>query len=294
MKKFLTAVIATLSLSGAYALPLGNPTEASIYTKGIWCEEMDYTDPCDPCFSWCDAWSLRIGFYGDYVYNRNMKMTREVPNRTRKGDAQRVTLYTNAALLTLNICDCLDIFSTLGASTLTIREDLLFRATLLDFSLHDDHFSTAFSWSVGSRYTLWECGCFGIGAEAQYFRTNTELTALLATGLSPIYPKPIGAIYHEWQVGLGASYACSISCPSISLIPYLGVTYAKANLDPQEDIIDAIPFLTELQPYHNFQNDKEWSLVVGTTFTLCDVVGVSVEGRFAGEKALHVNGQFRF
>jgi len=295
MKKFLATMIAAMSLSVAYALPMGNPTAASIYTNGIWCEGSDYNDPCDPCFSWCGAWSIRLGYYGDFVYNRNL----EVDGSFQGGANQSAfctTLTTNAALITLNICDRLDIFTTLGASTLTVREAVLRDiGGIFSFEgLHDDVYATDFSWSIGGRLTLWECGCFGLGFEGQYFNAKTQLTAFEYTPFPVVNFDLPATHYQEWQLGLGASYAFTIRCPSIALIPYLGITYAQAKLGGAGAVPVPLTVLEDFQVVPNWKSAKPWSLVVGTTFTLCDVVGISVEGRFAGESALHVNGEFRF
>jgi len=274
MKNFLVVMLTTLSLTTAYALPLGNPVAASLYTDGLFCEGTACCNPCDPSFSWCDAWSVRVGFYGDYVFDRNLEydsgMNREV---------RRAQLYTNAGYLALNICNRLDLFTTLGATTLTVRQDFAEALALLDLP-----YATDFSWSLGGRVTLWECNCFGIGFEGQYFRTNTTLSQFSATLFPSVHFPAIDVSYSEWQLGLGAAYAFALSCPDISLVPYSGVTYSNVHLDG----------LITSDPLPDAHNSKDWAWVLGTTLTLCNSIGVTVEGRFAGESAVHVNGQFRF
>ncbi len=73
MKKIIFTILTILSCGGAYALPVGNPSDASLLYDGlIW--EGHCADMCDPCVTWCDAFSVRIGFYGDYVFNRHMQV----------------------------------------------------------------------------------------------------------------------------------------------------------------------------------------------------------------------------
>ncbi len=59
-----------------YALPIGNPSEASLCTQGVFFGGSN-CNTCDPCFCWFDAWSLRLGYYGDFVFNRNLRLAEE-------------------------------------------------------------------------------------------------------------------------------------------------------------------------------------------------------------------------
>ena len=49
-----------------------------------------------------------------------------------------------------------------------------------------------------------------------------------------------------------------------------------------------------LYTLNDLRSKKGWGYSVGMSLTLCDMIGVTVEGRWASEKAVSVNSQFRF
>lgn len=286
MKKLFATVLTVLTCGAAYALPVGNPCEANLFTNGVFCES-GCCDPCDPCFSWCDAWSLRVGFYGDYVFQRNLEL-----DGHDERDINNTELYTNAAYLALNICDRVDVFTTLGATQLHLKlNSNAFGATsAVDSELF---FKEDFSWSIGARATLWEYDSFCLGLEGQYFRTRPDIdyfTNDLDGSFN--YFNDADAKYHEWQIGLGVSYRFATSCPTIAFVPYMGLKWSWSKLD-SDNFAFATTNLGNLTIY-DMESKKLWGYAVGMTFTLCDMVGVNVEGRFGDEAAIAVNGQFRF
>lgn len=144
MRKLLKSVLVFAALGSAsslQALPVGNPAEPSLMIDGILWEGFG-GDPCDPCTTWCDAISLRLGYYGDYVFDRVLKtdVAKEfemgaAPTVANTGDAvtapttltnrpnpaygkhfQDAEMFTNAAFMALNIWDRFDVFCTLGAT----------------------------------------------------------------------------------------------------------------------------------------------------------------------------------
>ena len=139
MRKLLKSVLVFAALGSAsslQALPVGNPAEPSLMIDGILWEGFG-GDPCDPCTTWCDAVSLRLGYYGDYVFDRVLKTdvakdfemgkqysqdattstTRETASNVAYGKHfQDAEMFTNAAFMALNIWDRFDVFCTLGAT----------------------------------------------------------------------------------------------------------------------------------------------------------------------------------
>ena len=116
MKKLFATLLTVMACSAAHALPVGNPSDASLLCDGLlW--EGHCGDPCDPCLSWSDAFSIRVGFYGDYVFNRHLKGD----HRIRK-QIDHTKLITNAALITANFWDRFDVFTTLGATKLFMEQ----------------------------------------------------------------------------------------------------------------------------------------------------------------------------
>lgn len=301
MKKLLKSALlfAVGSTASLQALPVGNPAEPSLLIDGtMW--EGTSGDPCDPCATWCDAISIRAGFYGDYVFDRVLKtdVTKTVEDMAAaptQSDTQTTGIAgtatntavsranaaygkhihdaewnTNAAYLALNIWDRFDVFCTLGASSGYFKAGSDAFSVVGLFGLHETtvantnrpnvfltqgvvelYTDTSFSWSIGARGALWECGCATLGAEFQYAQSKPKVETLnvLCTPAqftvhkprgykNQALPLPEGAgtdaatdtksatiQYHEWQAGLALSYRLNM------LVPYLGVKWSRASFD---------------------------------------------------------------
>ncbi|MBX6687202.1 porin [Chlamydia gallinacea] len=304
MKKLLKSALlfAVGSTASLQALPVGNPAEPSLLIDGtMW--EGTSGDPCDPCATWCDAISIRAGFYGDYVFDRVLKTdttktvedmaaapTNPIQGATggTTGAGNTVTTAasranvaygkhihdaewaTNAAYLALNIWDRFDVFCTLGASSGYFKAGSDAFSVVGLFGLSNTQVSpsdipnvfltqgvvelytdTSFSWSIGARGALWECGCATLGAEFQYAQSKPKVETLnvLCTPAQFTVHKPRGyknqafplpenagtdaatdtksatIQYHEWQAGLALSYRLNM------LVPYLGVKWSRASFD---------------------------------------------------------------
>lgn len=300
MKKLLKSALlfAVGSTASLQALPVGNPAEPSLLIDGtMW--EGTSGDPCDPCATWCDAISIRAGFYGDYVFDRVLKTdtTKTVEDMaealttststtagvdtataaTRDNAAYGKHIHdaewaTNAAYLALNIWDRFDVFCTLGASSGYFKAGSdafsvvgLFGTNaaaatsingkrpnvFLTQGVVELYTDTSFSWSIGARGALWECGCATLGAEFQYAQSKPKVETLnvLCTPAQFTVHKPRGykntpfplptdagteaaantksatIQYHEWQAGLALSYRLNM------LVPYLGVKWSRASFD---------------------------------------------------------------
>lgn len=288
MKKLSVTLLTLLSCGAVYALPVGNPSEGSLFLSGI-CLEPSCCEPCDPCFTWFNAMSLRIGFAGDYVFNRHLEV-----GHHGGGDIDNTTLNSNSAYLALNFCDRFDIFSRLGASRLHIKTDATSWGALS--SLESElGFETYFSWSLGGRISLWQWNCFTLGIEGEYFQTRPDIDYFLNynDGVLTYFDDP-RAQYSEWQVGLGVSYRFATSCPTFAFVPYAAVKWANSNLDLDDFQFTIQSPTVQTLRFRDLDAKKRWGYAIGVSFTMCDRLGVTVEGRFADEKALYVNGQFRF
>ena len=120
MKRIRALGLFLLASYAAYALPLGNPSEASMMREPVLSR-----DSCakfcqyfaKPGVALCDAFSVRLGFYGDYVFNRHLQARDE---NDHNPDIEHFHLYTNAAYIAANFYDRIDIFGTLGASSMRL------------------------------------------------------------------------------------------------------------------------------------------------------------------------------
>lgn len=287
MKKLFVTALAILASGAAYALPVGNPCEASLLCDGLFFEG-DCCDPCDPCMSWCDAFSFRLGFYGDYVFNRNLRVRSD-----DDGEGSRVEhtkLFTNAGYIALNFWNRADIFGTVGTT------NFCFDTNVDPFSITGNNATSRLelessaacpSWSVGARATLWECGCTCLGIEGQYFRAKPRTKRITQAALLSVYPDDFySTTYKEWQVGLGISHRINF------LVPYVAVKWSGARWDLNNQIFDLDPLDTII--LRDLRNHKRWGYAVGVSLVDCEKAALTVEGRFADEKAVYVNGQVRF
>lgn len=286
MKKLIATVLTILSCGAAYALPLGNPSEASLLCDGMFIEGTHY-DFCQAGVSWCDAFSLRVGYYGDFVFDRHL----EVDDANRGDDIEDTKIFTNAAYVAANFWDVLDIFATFGGTNFYINTNA-FSFGGPNSQRFDLETETDFSWSVGLRLTFWECGCTSFGAEAQYFYTKPHITRVTVAETNSIYPDNyIHLKYQEWQLGFGVSHRIW------NLVPYFGAKFSgvKADFgDANLSIFDPGTESTITIVLHRLENRFEGGFVLGVSLVDCERMALTVEARFPDEKAIYVNGQIRF
>lgn len=273
MKYFLSAIFSLL-MNATYALPVGNPSEASLCHFPEVCEEA-----CG-----CDHFRFGIGFYGDYVFNRHMETVHGKEIDTTK-------LFTNAGYLVVNFCERVDVFSTLGVSRLCLNTSLVAFNSVDPHPLFEIESGSAFSYSVGARATLLRYRCLSLGMEGQYFATRPNIKRMYIAAGAVSYPDDVlKTRYSEWQVGTGISYQYNEF-----FVPYVAVKYSRSHwkLDNGKRFIIESNTNTFL---FNLNNHKHWGYAVGLTFCppLCAQLSVTAEGRFGDEKALYINGQMRF
>ncbi len=200
------------------------------------------------------------------------------PNVALHKNITQTELYTNAGYLTLNIWDRFDLFCTLGTTNAYIKgSSAAFNLIGLIGGAADPGHATPgsrtrpnaditnafvelytdaeFSWSIGTRGALWECGCATLGAEFQYAQAKPQLSQInvvsnvaqfsithpkgfvgelaklplpyLQTEKSPEMSKAksVFANYNEWQVGLALSYRLNF------ISPYVGIKWSRAKID---------------------------------------------------------------
>jgi hypothetical protein len=272
MKKLLIPCLA-LFMNTLSALPVGNPSEASLFHYA--CNE-----PCPYSFL-----HYGVGFYGDYVFNRHLRTD---PGR----DVDTTKLVTNAGYLVLNFKERVDLFATLGASRISLNTSLVSFNSIDPFPLFEIESGTAFSYSIGGRATLFQYKCASLGIEGQYFSTKPDIKRVyIAAGAVSYLDKSLVTHYNEWQLGGGISYKYNPI-----FIPYIAVKYSRAHwkLADGENIIIESNTNTF---FYNLHNPRHWGYALGLTLCPCecdDKIAVTAEVRFLDEKAFYINGQMRF
>jgi major outer membrane protein len=292
MKKIISAFLCLFSSYALQALPLGNPAEPALLSRGIWFSGTGRSnDYYHSCF---DQWSFSIGYCGDFVFNRNLQI------RSGQGlDQGRVIretqLTTNAGYLSVAFWDCVEIFGTLGASRLRIHtpETSWFLAGHHEGTLLTD---THFSGSVGARALLFNWRCFSLGFEGQYFRMQPRLSHYTSEGFRATtnYFHDVSSTYCEWQVGGGLSYSLKTMQPNFVVVPYIGCKWSKLNFTTHNlSFVDGGLFGNTLTLF-DLSAHKNYGWAVGTTFAFGSQIEITIERRFADERAVSINGQVCF
>lgn len=278
-------LVICLAFGSLFALPVGNPSEASLYKYGI-CTGETKSDPCVVVFNYSDILRIKGGFYGDYVFNRHMEVYTSHDNIS---DIDQFSLMTNAGYIALNVFDWVDFFGVVGATKISITTPESSYSTgqsVMQLELTDE-----LCWSAGTHITLGRYKCFAVGLEGQYFRTMPRLDSFisLASGGVTRFNNTPKIGYSEWQVGLGASYQWQVDC--VLAVPYFAIARARSEalFNDQRFIADGVTYTLS-----NLKSKKMWGYSVGMSLVVSEMIGVTVEGRFADEKALFVNGKFRY
>jgi major outer membrane protein len=265
-----------------YGLPLRNPKEASLLSAGN----------CAPLLSCCnfgtDVIATGIGFYGDYVFDRHLKV--RTPKWKRLDEAR---VNTNAALLSIDFWKRAELFTTLGGSNLSVRSRAASfgSAAPFDFIIETE---TKFSWSVGANAILWQCGPFTLGMEAHYFRFRPKIKSARFETLNLLYPPhAVRARYEEWQIGAAIAYTYCMTDETF-FVPYIGCEGSHVSGD-FGNFTFSDPFFTTFTVHTpHFRSDKDFGYAVGLTLDGCGQWELTAEARFLNEKACHIAAKFRF
>ncbi|MFN0064923.1 MAG: hypothetical protein ACKVOH_01665 [Chlamydiales bacterium] len=266
-----------------FALPLDNPTQASFFTSGVFFDPCK-VNPCDPFFVWADAVRFRVGYYGDFVFDRRME---EIRLGDKMGSVNKASLSTNAVELVSNIYNWMEVFATFGVTNLS------YQTHAVDSGLFSRlECSPSFSWSVGGRGTLFQCGYFRLGGEGQYFRLEPDVNRFFNLGAGQVlyFNSTNHMVYEEWQIGFALS-AQFMTAARTSLVPYLGLTISQGKLllkNFQFVYNGVVHMLPDMLPR------DIWGFAMGMTCLVRDAMGITLEGRWNNETALFVNGQFRY
>lgn len=292
MKKLLCALTSLFLPLSVSALPIGNPSDPANYVENTFSTLfLRYGD------SDCNLLSYRFGYYGDFVFNRHL----EADSSRSKADYSSAKMATNAASLTVNFCELLDVFVTLGATDFQLvgmgkgfspSSPAGFTTTL--------NTSTDFSWSVGARTILYVWGNSVLGVSGQYFSTDPHITNVGVVFGRNSTSHSTTFEYKEAQVSAALSHMFCFGNSPLALIPYIGAKYARVWVNTSSITLPPItipavppgPFLISLPG--DIKNSRKFGWALGTTLRLYGNLGVTVEGQWADENAVSVTGQLRY
>ena len=282
VKKLALTTLIFLTCGAIQALPVGNPADPMLYQDNLWFGDCQWHDCTIPNGKTYDLPELHLGYYGDYVFNRRLQAKEEA------GTVELTTIFTNAGLVVVNFYDWFEFFATVGVSNFYSRSTANnTNAPGVEIELG---FSPTMSYSGGLRVPFWCCDCLYFGLEAQYFFSRTELDWLESMNNGTFTHFGHGADrngdYSEWQASIAGSYIF-VDMANFAFIPYAALQFSGVNWNLEKMGGNAIAFQDQKQ-----QRLLGWT--IGVTALFCDLLGVSVEGRFVNEKALSVLGQISF
>lgn len=290
MKKLLLPFVLFILCSSIFALPVGNPSESNMLCRGLFCRGKP---PSCPTLHIWDDFSYRMGYYGDFVFNRLIR-NHDSDNSNNSEHIKNCRILTNAAYLDLNVWKGFDIFGTLGATNFSYsgNQFAFGPITIPSSGCIRAETANAFSWSVGVRGILYEWCGMQLGMEGQFFQSELKLKKLKFNHDSTLLVRNGLHTYGqctEMQVGIGISRRFK------AFLPYIAAKWSEFEVVwrnnpspitfPNSDLSLSI---------HDLRGRKHWGMAVGCSLISCNLAALTLEGRFIDENALYVNAQFRF
>jgi hypothetical protein len=242
---------------------VGNPYLPGMLKKGIFIEKYQQI-------------SFRLGYEGDFCIDHRLKQ--KDPGIGRVDD---FSLYSNSAVLFLNMDEFIDVYGGVGAGKI----DADWRFTIDEITNRAEISSKdQFIWFIGANaiITRWGKACLGCGG--RYLMLSPTLEKIEVDGSESSNQGSIR--FREWQLNMGVSYDSGI------LIPYMGVIYdeVRASLKTVGN-----QFLSDRHSTDNhFKSRNRFGLYLGCSVTSGDIFDMQIEGRLIEEEALSLSCEFRF
>lgn len=271
MKK---CVILSTVLAGSaiFAMPVLNPAAPELATEGVF-----YCCPDD-------CWALRIGFRGDYVFDRKFKDASHT--------VDRYSLYSNEGTLTLNLWESIDIYGFVGATsqdfTSKYTDAVAIRELVGDYE-------TKTVWGVGLKAILLEwdwtrySGRSFITAAVDYETVQSANPTTITFNGIPMDVVGSGLTsnrYRETQVSLAWGHQVK------KLVPYIAAKWSSARVSTTV-VTFSDPFGHDLT-YEGMKSCNHWGWALGVTLVDVARMTISAEARFVDESAMTVTGSLRF
>ena len=223
-------------------------------------------------------WSFRAGYLSDYVYRSKFKDEFHFPNVTES--SSYIKLSTDAALITLNIKNALDLYAMGGSARLQLD--------------HEVFTNQQPAWGVGGKFIIFKSGCLRVGADFKYFETDQKPLYFVSDGMAYNVESDFKLRYTEMQAAVGMSYRIPL------LSPYVQVTYLISKLEPD-------PYIATVRmpqaEYADMPVDivsksvigqRRWGLAIGATIVSGNKGSITLESRMFNQNAVDVNGEIRF
>jgi len=266
------------------ALPLNNPEISSLTCDGVF-----FNSDCGTPMLTCDTLSVRIGYYGDFIFNNYMKVGND-----DRGSIRLSRIYTNGGEIDFNFWNRIEAFGVLGVSNIVIQAPISNFAVVGSpvNSLLCIESTSDFAWSVGLRGTLCQCGRLAFGVEGQYYRTTPDINYIADNfNTTSNYVNGVDLTYSSWQVALGATYEiCLTSC--FSFLPYASIAGSGGWIDMNDKRVLLTEQNTTIELF-DLEKERNFGYGFGGTLVGGERIMITAEGRFAYEKALFISVQMR-
>ncbi len=266
MKKLIALAICLgfiLSVSAAYAAPVGNIAAPSILKKGLVMKD-EKSD-----------WGIIADANTDLTWDMNLKR--------QDNDTEYYFYGSKIGLLLMNRFIP---YAVLGGGeakkqTFKINSDKVRWQTDFDFV-----------WAVGGTALIYSTepgqvgeGILSFGADGSYRQSHLKLDSVVLNGVShkKDAPEMTSAKYEleQWQIALEVAYEYK------QIVPYVGAKYSDATGE-------ATATISGSSFKNDFENEDNVGIFVGSDILINDSMTLNVEGRFIDETALSLAGTVRF
>lgn len=218
---------------------------------------------------------LRVGYLSDWLYYQ--KYRTEFPSPGTHPPSNYTKLSTDAAIVTLDFKNRLDLTTLLGSSQIQIDEDV--------------YTKRQFSWGVGAKWMIYKSQVFCVGLDLKYFESAQKPLFFVGDGYAYNILSDFKLEYTEMQAALGAAYRTKLFSPYI----YLSYLYSKINPKPYSVIVQIPTFDLSAETLSNsIINQRRWGMAVGGTLLDGKKATLTVESRFFNQNGLSVSGEVRF
>jgi len=225
----------------------------------------------------CDSWvNFRIGYEGDFIGDERLNQTDE-----GSGRVDTFQQYTNAAVLTLNILDRVDLYGLFGSSRVCADWRFSFLNTITRIQVETLY---QFLWGVGARGIFFECGQICLGAGGRYSQCNFR-PSWLTSNASVVEVGGSRMQWREWQVDLDISYHIDL------FTPYFGVKYSDTRVK-----LGVFPtaISNSGRGVDHFENRTPVGIFIGCGISNSRYFMLNIEGRLIDEDAVTISGDLRF
>ena len=266
-----------------HALPVTNPLDSLLYTHNFWYDECELENECYSWVKWINKVGVRYGFIDNHVYNRRLE------GGANSHVVRNATISTDAGMFIANIRPWLDVYATVGVTTLSLGLTTPEGAPLTETNVALKY-SPRMSYSVGANVAVWKYQNLCLGIEGEFLFSNTELSSYtnLTDGSITSFNNTgqRKANYYEWQLALPASYII-YAVENLMVAPFIALQFSGVNWNTSSTG-GSVLLLDNLTQ----QQVTGWTL--GMTAIIFEILGISFEGRFGNEKAITTVAEISF